>query len=447
MGPTEQKSTREGRERLPAVVAWGAWALLSAGLVGYVCVVNADVPISDDWQLVPVYTGHEAVTLSWLWAPLNEHRLPLIKLMLLLGGAATGHDYRTGQLLSALTLSALAAFMIVTAGRLRGGLKISDVFLPMALLHWGQSETLLIGFAINLAVSTALLGSALLIVVRVRGVPSPSQGFLFGGLLLALPLCGMNGVAMVPPLALWLIVAAVVVWRSGDPIGRRVATVWAALSVAALALSAVCVLSMPAARGGAAPPTAEQVARTAAQFFAEGLGPIAEPTWPLSGVALAALAAVTLFRLRQEARAGPNEWLRVLGLLAVGAALVALALAVGWGRGLIGPKAGLMTRYATMAVPALCLAYFVARTAPRRALAVALAALMVGLFAYNTYHGIDRAGPRRARMRALAADVAEGQTPAELGKKWADLYNPQAEATVTRYFEMMRDAHQGPFRG
>jgi hypothetical protein len=443
---TPRPSVRAWRPRLRAPFVWGVWALLSAGLVGYVWLVNDNFPIADDWHLVPVYTGHEAVTPSWLWAPHNEHRLPLPKLLLVVGGAATGHDYRTGVLLSALGLSALAAAMIVTAGRLRGGPSFADAFIPLALLHWGQSETLLISYALNLAASTVLTGLALLVIVRVRGTPTASQGLLFGLLLLALPLCGFNGAVLVPPLAVWLIVAAVVRWRSGEAKARRDGAAWAALALAALVLVAVCLLTMQRTPESSRRPTVEVVARTAAQFFAESLGPFAEWGWPFSGAAVAVLAALTLFRLRQEWRADPSGRLRVVGLLAFGAAMVGLALAVGWGRGLIGDKAGFMTRYATLAAPALCLAYLVGRMAPRRALTSVLTVLLVGVFVFNTQHGISRAEARREKMQRIQADVSAGLTSADLSKKWGDIYNTKAEALLADFFEMLRQARQGPFR-
>ena len=191
--------------RWQSVIVWGVWAVMSAGLVGYVWLVNDDFPIADDWHLVPVYTGTEPVTPSWLWGQYNEHRMPLPLALLVLGGYATGHDYRTGVLLNALVLSALAALMIVTAGRLRGGLRLTDAFFPIVLLHWGQYETLLIGLALNLVLSAALAGVMLLIVLRVQGTATLRQGVLFGLCLLALPLCGSTGRCWCRP------------WRSGWP--------------------------------------------------------------------------------------------------------------------------------------------------------------------------------------------------------------------------------------
>ncbi len=464
MGPTEQSAATarplppSWPDRLRAPFVWGVWAVLSVGIVGYVWLVNDNFPIADDFQLVEVYTGHEAVTPAWLWAPYNEHRLPLPKLLLVLGGVATGHDYRAGVLLGALARAALAALMIATAGRLRGRLSYADVFFPLALLHWGQSETLLISYGLNLVASTVLAGLALVVIVRVREVPSPSQGLFFGLLLLVLPLCGSNGVVMVPPLALWLILAAILRWRSGAPNGRRDAVLWFTLALTALALAAVCLLSMKPVEGSPPHSTPEQLVRTAAQFLTASIGPFANSTWriggmtleawPFSGMALGALALVTMLRLQQEWRTMPAQRLRTLGLVAFGAALLLLALAVGWGRGAIGPMAGFETRYGTLAAPVLCLAYFVARAAPRPAFAVGLCVLLAALFVFNTIHGIDRAEAKRARMNELQSDVAAGLTSAELAKKWtARIYHPKGEAILTSLFEMLREAHQGPYRG
>jgi hypothetical protein len=461
MGPTEQSAAtaqsipRPWPDRLRVPFVWGVWAVLSVGIVSYVWLVNDNFPIADDFQLVPVYTGHEAVTPAWLWAPYNEHRLPLPKLLLVLGGAATGHDYRAGVLLSALALSALAASMISAAGRLRGGPSYADVFFPLALLHWGQSETLLISYGLNLVVSTVLAGLALLVIVRVREVPSPSQGLFFGLLLLALPLCGSNGVVLVSPLALWLIVAAILRWRKGDAKGRYHAALWFTLALTALALVVVCLLSMQPVEGSPPRSTPEQLIRTAAQFLTASIGPFANSpwsirgmTWPFSGMVLGALALVTVLRLLKDWRTMPAQRLRTLGLFAFGAALVSLALAVGWGRGAIGPMAGFETRYNTMAAPVLCLAYFVARAAPRPGFAVGLSVLLAALFVFNTLHGIERAEARRARMNELQSDVAADLTSAELAKKWtARIYHPKGEAILTNLFEMLREAHQGPYRG
>src|SRR5262249_41651422 len=153
-----------------------------------------------------------------------------------------GHDYRAGGVLVALTLSALAGLFVLTAGRLRGGPSFADAFFPLALLHWGQSETLLIGYSLNHATSVAFAGLALAGVVGLRGAPSLRQGGTYGSCLLALPLCGSDGAALLPALAVWLACAGASRWRSGRPHGRRDGAVMLGLALAAGALLAAYLL-------------------------------------------------------------------------------------------------------------------------------------------------------------------------------------------------------------
>jgi hypothetical protein len=428
--------------RLRSVFVWGVWAVLSAGLVGYVWLVNDDFPIADDWHLVPVYTGYRPVNLSWLWEQYNEHRLPLPKLLLVLGGAVTGHDYRTGVLLSGLALAALAGLMIFTAGRLRGGPSFADAFFPLVLLHWGQSETLLISYALNLVASTFLAGVILIVLVRLEKTPTLGQGLVIGSCLLALPLCGSNGAALVPPLVLWLAVAAVVCWRSGTAHARRDGVVLMVLAIAAAVLLAVYLGSLEKGAGPAFRPTPLQAVQTAVEFLTASLGPFARTSWPISGVVGAVLGLLTLLRLRRDWRTEPTRRLRTLGLAGFGAAMLCLAAGIGWGR-----PSGFETRYVTMAVPILCLAYFVARDAPRPIVAWGLFALTALLFIANTQHGVVRAEARRERMRELQADIAAGLTPNEMAQKWAGpIFAANGEAVLRDRFEMLRLAHQGPYR-
>jgi hypothetical protein len=432
---------------LRAVFVWGAWAVLSVGLVSYVWLVNDDFPIADDLHLVAVYTGHQPVTASWLWEQYNEHRLPLPKLLLVLAGAATGHDYRAGVLLSALTLSALAALMIRAAARLRGGLIFADAFFPLVLLHWGQSETLLISYAVNLVASTALVGMALVIVVGLRGLPTLRQGLLFGLCLLVLPLSGSSGAGPVPALAVWLTVAAVACWRSGTLAGRRDGALMMALALTAVALLACYLLSLDR------PPrriSMLTVGRASAEFLTAALGPGGErlwppsgpKVWPYSGLLMGLLALLTLFKLAHDWRADPGGRLRTLGFLCVGGAMVTLALGIGWSRG-----SGFETRYVTVAAPVLCLAYFVSRTAPRPAVARWLFFLMAALLVVNTGFGVWRGKLRRERMHERQADVASGMTPDDFAKKWSgEIFMAGGEAGLAERLEMLRQAGQGPYK-
>jgi hypothetical protein len=425
--------------RLQAGFVWGVWAVMSVALVSYVGLVNDDFPTRDDWHLVPIYTGHQPVTAAWLWEQYNEHRIPLPKFLLVVAGAVSGHDYRAGMFLNALALSGLAALMIVSAGRL-GGVRFADAIFPLVLLHWGQYETLIVSYGLNLVASTFFGGVILVLIVRLRGAPTLGQAVAIGLCLIALPLCGSSGAVLVPALTLWLAVAGVSRWRSSQAHGRRDGAVMIAIAMAAAALLAVYLASLGGVSGR---PHAGVggVAEVALQVLAEGFGPAAEWRWPLFGVVLALVALLTLLKLGRDWRILPHERVRTLGLLCFGGAMVCLALGIGWGRGVVG------TRYVTLAAPALCLAYFVGRPAPRPVLAWGLFALMAVLLPANTWDGIKRAEKRREYMGRLEADVAAGMTPAELGKKWAPIiYHPDGAAAVAERFEMLREAHQGPYR-
>jgi hypothetical protein len=218
------------------------------------------------------------------------------------------------------------------------------------------------------------------------------------------------------------------------------------LAVAAAALLGAYLLGLDKAPGSPPRPTPFQATRTAVQFLAAGIGPAGAARWPATALLPLALAVGVLLKLAHDWRALPAERLRTLGLLCFGGALLCLAAGVGWGRGSLGPEAGFATRYATMAVPALCLAYFVSRSAARP-VAWGLFLVAAGLLVVNTSRGLDRAADRRARMRELQADVARGLTPDELAARWAGpIFGPGGEAFVADRFEMLRRARQGPYR-
>src|SRR5262249_25474451 len=80
---------------------------------------------------------------------------------------------------------------------------------------------------------------ALLLIVQSGPCPRLRSAALFGFCLILLPLCGANGLALVPPLALWLGYFAIVQRRSGDPDTRRASLPILGLAVGALVLSAL----------------------------------------------------------------------------------------------------------------------------------------------------------------------------------------------------------------
>ena len=233
-------------------------------------------------SLVPVYTGNQPVTLSWLWEQYNEHRMPLPKLLLVVGGAATGHDYRTGMFLNALALSGLAALMIVD----RGAAARRPAVLRR-LSRWpfctGASTKRDYQLRVEPGPVHRHRGPGMLIVVNLRGPPTLRQGLLFGLCLLALPLCGSSGAALVPAIGIWLAVAGFARWRWAEPGGRRDGLAMMAPALAALVLLAVYLHSLQQLPVQPIRPSFLEAVRTGIQFLAEGFGPVSTTRGPIPG--------------------------------------------------------------------------------------------------------------------------------------------------------------------
>jgi len=47
---------------------------------------STPLPWRDEWELIPVATGTEPLTLQWFFQPANEHRVPLTRVEVLVLG-------------------------------------------------------------------------------------------------------------------------------------------------------------------------------------------------------------------------------------------------------------------------------------------------------------------------------------------------------------------------
>ena len=161
--PTDRPgSTRRARARdaIGLIVAWGVCAVLSVALFDYVRHYSRNIPIGDEFGMVSVMTGFEPISLRWAWSQHNEHR-PMIPRLILAGlFRCIGNDFRVPRYANAALLSAMAASMLVLARRLRGSTRATDAVLPLSILNIGQAESLMIGFAMNL-ILTSLIAVAL----------------------------------------------------------------------------------------------------------------------------------------------------------------------------------------------------------------------------------------------------------------------------------------------
>ena len=155
-----------GSESGAALFTWTIWAGLLAIVLFYITWFGPDVPLWDDYAVIPQLCGSRPVTIDWLWSQHSEHRIPLARLILLTTFRLTGADPRPIMILTGVLLGILAAALILSAACHRGGTFYTDAFLPIAVLNPGQHTNLLWSIQITYVLPVFLLGMVLALVMR-----------------------------------------------------------------------------------------------------------------------------------------------------------------------------------------------------------------------------------------------------------------------------------------
>ncbi len=430
------------RSRLGAAVAWSVWLAMLVAAVAFVAHYASNVPSWDDWDMVPTLTRNQPITWNWLWSQHNEHRVPLPRLIFLGLNWLTVTDMRVTMYFDVLVMAGLAAAMMVIAARLRGRPSLADAFFPLVLLHWGQAANLLWGWQLQFFASVALACVALLSIVRAGAtVPLRRASITVGICALLLPLCGANGLGMVPALAAWPLALALAPERwtgGGETRGSRVLV---ALGGGALTLTAIYFVGWQPVPYHPKSQSVYHSLKTALQFVTIGLGPAIRGPWPLSGLATIAAFGVSAFVLIRVWRDRPAERARAAGLLCFVAALASLALGLGLGRN------GFETRYVTLALPAWCALYFTWTLYGDRAggrMQAALALASVAALWGNTVFGLGYARALRGQLGAFEHDLAAGIPLHELLHRYGPWLHPHQDMPE-RYLPMLRRAGVGHY--
>lgn len=433
-------------------VVWGAWFALLVADVGLVWRFGSNVPRLDDWAFVPAATGNEPLTASALWSQWNEHRLPLPRLVLAALFRLSGGDYRSAMYCNVAILGLLAAAMIRAAAAARGATRWEDLFFPAALLNWGHAENLLWSWQVGFVLSAVLAGAALVAIVGGTAPLSARAAVAVGICVLALPLCGANGLAFAAPLAVWMVTAGLSLARDGKPSSRRAGACLAALGLAGAFLVGGYFAGYRGQPGSDRPRWPDCV-WIALQFLSHSLGVGPEARWLLSGptilaagVAAAALCLVAAWRR-------PEERVRATGVAAMLAGAGVLAAGLGWGRTVYGPLAGLQWRYVTLGTIGACATYFAFAlyAGPRwgRWLPSALALAALAALGWGTWAGYHRAKGLREMAQAFERD-ARLLPPTALADAYRrTLIAPYGRRQLERWpswIDMLRRAGAGPFR-
>jgi hypothetical protein len=438
------------------IFVWSVWIAML--LVAFFCLIKytQNIPIAEDWSLVPPLTGHEPNVASWLWSQNNEHRVPLPRLILLLALWMTHGDFRVGMVLSIVTLGGLAYAMIRVAQHLRGNrASVTDAFFPLALLHLGNWENLLWSWQYTFVLSVALLCGVLLPVILNGILDTPRSALIAGTCLMLLPLCGGTGLGFVPLLALWLGYCGFLHLRSGTrTMPRWIGGFLIGSSAVALTLVGFYFVGYERAAWNAPSPSVLASIKTAVQFQALGIGTVAAKSWVVSVIAVMAVLlssiGLILFTIRRHEE---SKRLRAWGLLVIFASLVAFAFLMGWGRsGTIAVDGKWPARYVLLAAPALCTAYYVWELyGPRRLRTIVHMGLFLGmclLLSPNTKRGFGWRNWYRDGVQKVQHDIETGVPRRILAQRHRDFLIRWVEpARLAAYMQMLQDARMGPFTG
>ncbi len=380
-------------------------------VVGYLCRFALTTPMLDEWDMVPALTGEMPLEV-WLWAPHNDHRYPLPKLIFWSATRLLHFELRVNHVVNAFLLAGTVAMLLTTLRRLRGRWHPLDALVPALLLHWGHYENLLLGYQVAFLLPVFLASCWLVLSIR-RSQPTVTDALWGGGVLLLIMLCGGIGLAFVPWLSLWL---GSVAWRERSNWGRvglvvlAVGLSWAYLGVCLHGLVGAVNPGEPKSQG------VKLLAAWHMLSMSGGFLGVRMP-WLLGGVVFALMAGAS-FVAGRVTRKCPQERLRAVGLLLFLGAILSLALGIGAAR-----TYGLVSRYAHLAAMGVIGGYFAlvlyGPVLPRRLgwlLGVSVPTLLVlGNLEAGLIHGTFR----QLNARLLEADVRAGMPAAFLAEKHA----------------------------
>ena len=166
------------------------WAVMTGVGLVYVVRFGPTVLRWDDYTMVSRITLAEPITLSWLWSQQNEHRIPLILLVLLGLFRSSAADPRPALFVTVGVLSATSAVLLGALRKARGSSSYSDAILPIILLNLGHHEILLWASCLMYSLTPALMGFLLALVVRCGREPGLATMTSAGIVVALLPLCG-----------------------------------------------------------------------------------------------------------------------------------------------------------------------------------------------------------------------------------------------------------------
>lgn len=316
------------------------------------------LPFTDDVAMAPTLAAEEPYAWSLLWAPNNEHRFPVSKIVYVLLTRGT-HDLRTGAWVQAGLLAAASLAVLLALRRRRGHLEFTDAVIPLLVNDLGNTENLLNSFQLAFSIPMLLVLALVTLALAWRAPPRwPGLACVWTSLV-ALVGCGGMGLVYAFAFAVWPLTLGFGAWRERRA-GWRASSFVTLAGAAALAGAGLVYANDVVLLPDFQPPTFARFAAVLGQFSIVGIGVPSALHWPWS-LALLVPVAVAVGSLARGLRE-----VRVRGTaLPIACALVGgagLACVVAWGRGNDGPLVGFTNRYELLGAIPLCVAQLALRT-------------------------------------------------------------------------------------
>ena len=419
---------------LPAVVAWIGWAVLGVMALGAAVRGGANVPVGQDWSLVPVVTGHEPEPVHWLWHQDGNDRHPVGRALTLAAIAMT-HDFRAPAVVAVAALMLLGALLLRASHRVRGRARWSDAFFPAILLQPALDAGLSPSALLSATVPLLLAGAILLAVLSDPVLRTRRWSVLTALSMVTLPLTGLAGILVAAAAAPWVAACGWHHWPPRDP-AVPVDAGPALLSFIFVAVVVTGMIFSDYDFGGWSDPALDRglLAFRTGSALAGAFGPVAAERWRLVAAVLVGLIIVTSVMLLVAGyRLQEIERYRALGLACMLAA---------------GGLAVMMSAWQFAAL-LLCVVYYVWELYGRPVVTVALeAGLLAGALAVippnSRYAALERS-ELGARLDGLERDMATGVSRVQLAERyWPWLMPEGTVAELSAGMGMLAEARIGP---
>ncbi|MBK6427227.1 MAG: hypothetical protein IPF82_13815 [Blastocatellia bacterium] len=388
-------------------------AMLGAGLVAYVVRYGRNLFYWDDFELVPGLTGQQPTDLAWFFTWQNEHLVVMARTAFYVVWHTT-EDTRVMMLLVCAGLVASTVFLLETARAARGRASWSDAAIPLLILSWGHYQNLIFPLQFFFAWSVALSCACLWAFVRARDDWRWAELAAVAVAMPLLPLNGVLGALFAAPFVFLAVRTALERALARDDCSRRDAAV---LGLASVATIGTLVLNVSGYRRMAHHPPADSIVdvlSSISEVLATSIGPAGIPTWPVSGLLVAALAIAAALTVVLARRPSVASRRTIETLAASLAGFLALVCAIGYGRAGLGPTVAFASRYsifsAALVSVALILTTVVWRGTAGRVIGIAVLVVAVSAPPARAVLGRSRIRARDSSGlgRRLLSDLANG---------------------------------------